>query len=103
MLGIKLIKSDGTVTDLKRQKLRLKDLAKLVASGQDPKNTLIEYAPVTPYEDYDSWFEPGREAMIVNEEGLILSLPLNKVASDLATHGHPIYGNVVIIENEEGD
>lgn len=47
-------------------------------------------------------------AMIVNEDGIAMHLPVNPIASNLyrtLEHGHPIYGDVVIMkigETEDG-
>ena len=46
------------------------------------------------------YLTPGL-VMVVNEEGLILDLPLNPYASILygtQLHGHPIVGNVAILQ-----
>ena len=40
--------------------------------------------------------------MVVNEEGLLMNLPVNPIASYLYgmdVHGHPIVGNVIILKN----
>lgn len=42
---------------------------------------------------------PDGRRMFVNDEGLLLSLPLNKRATDLA--GQPIVGDVVVLTLEE--
>jgi hypothetical protein len=41
---------------------------------------------------------PGNVQMLVNEEGLIYGLPLNRAASQIA--GQPIVGNALILRDE---
>ena len=44
------------------------------------------------------YYQPGK-VMWVNEEGLLLGLPLNMLASAIA--GQPVVGPVVIMDDEE--
>lgn len=92
MLGIKQINVDGSVIDLKRQRLTLAQMQRIVATGS--KEALIEY--VGPYRN-----EAGGQVMVVNEEGLLRHLQLNAGASEIA--GRPIVGDVFIGEFEESD
>ena len=45
---------------------------------------------------------PPPYCMIVNEEGLLLKLPLNLIGSAMygtATHGYPIVGNIILLKD----
>jgi hypothetical protein len=82
MINIQHIQADGTIAKL--QISEAEQLEKL----QELVNGYIEVISITP-----------TQYMVVNEEGIILSLPLNLLASELA--GFSIYGSVVIIDKKD--
>lgn len=98
MLGIKQIKSDGTIIELDRKHLTLQELQAMVESGCG--HHFIEFVHYM-----NPSYRIGNRAMVVNESGLIYNLPLNMAAMDFIswTQSSPLVGDVVIIEWDEGD
>lgn len=74
----KKITSDGKIIEVPDQKLET--LQKAVDG----------YVQIVPLKNGNN--------MIVNEEGLLMKLPVNVLASKIA--GYPIVGNVVIIDGD---
>lgn len=95
MRGIKQIKVDGTLVDLKREHLTLARAQELVSTGIG--HSLIKLVRIPTKDAYTV----GNPIMYVNEEGLLHDLEPNQVASAIA--GQAIVGDVIIVENEESD
>lgn len=95
MIGIKQIKVDGTVVNLKRKVLSLKEMQDLVSTGT--KRSYIELVCL-PGQFTD---RVGDKVMFVHEEGLICELPVNVCASSIA--GQSLVGDAIICENQASD
>ena len=96
MIAIKQIKTDGTEVDLHRKRIDFKELQALVSTGT--KRGIFEF---TRIKGHPNKYKVGGQCMAVHEEGLLVNLPINEKASELANNY--IVGDVVIIENEQSD
>lgn len=88
MKAIAQIKTTGEIIDLKGHDCSLEQAQAYVQTGTD--RALIEFVQLT---------EDG--GLMIHEEGLLYSLPVNDLASRMA--GIHIVGDVLVIENEEKD
>jgi hypothetical protein len=86
MKAILQIKHDGTVNTLNGHDCTLQQAQAYVSSGAC--DALIQPVYVSDDENY---------CYFVNEEGLLLDLPFNKLASFMT--GQPIVGDMLIVEN----
>lgn len=74
-----------------------------------PCGTFIEKYPSDTLDDWQNAVEGYVEAihlrngdtMLVNEEGMLLNLPLNEYASSYADNTHVIFGRALILSPEE--
>lgn len=96
MIAIKQIKADGTEVDLQRKRIDFRELQALVSTGH--KDSLFEFTRIKGHRDK---YKVGGQCMAVNEGGLLINLPVNQKACELADNH--IVGDVVIIENEASD
>lgn len=90
MLAIKQIKTDGTIINLGRAPCTLEQAQEYVRTGSE--HGYIEVA----HNSGD-----GKFTMFCHEEGLLIDLPLNPIASVIANNH--IVGDVLIVENEAKD
>lgn len=90
MKGLFHFKTDGSVGNLAGKKLTLEQAQHLV-------DGYIETVAVIGQGKY----KVGGQALLVNEEGMLLGLPANENATVRA--GQRIVGDAVLIEWEKGD
>lgn len=76
-----------TDSDFDPEDVRLEEPS--LAEMQEYVGGYIEYAPLTYF------YTPYIEEVIVNEEGMIINLPLNQAAMAYLRSTIPLYGNVI--------